>query len=79
MRQLGARKRQLYSKNLVGTKQKDLFEQHKDDGWIGLTDHYVKVKCGTEENLKNQMKEVHLEKCEGQLILGKMHGEQSPS
>lgn len=44
LRSLSQLKRRLFYESLIGTKQKVLFEQKKDDYWTGLTDNYVRVK-----------------------------------
>lgn len=73
LRELSDRKRQLFLKSLLGTKQKVLFEQCKNGIWDGLTDHYAKVKVKSNIDLSNQLVEVMLNEIEGQSILGEIH------
>jgi threonylcarbamoyladenosine tRNA methylthiotransferase MtaB len=71
LRELSCRKRRLFLQGLLGTVQKVLFEQKKDDdNWEGLTDHYARVKMPSPDNLRNQFFDVYLDRLEGQVIRG---------
>ncbi|HOW36545.1 MAG TPA: tRNA (N(6)-L-threonylcarbamoyladenosine(37)-C(2))-methylthiotransferase MtaB [Candidatus Omnitrophota bacterium] len=70
LRNLGQQKRRIFMESLLGTRQKVLFEQKKDGLWTGLTDNYVRVKAGSQKNLRNQLLSVSLKQISGQAITG---------
>ena len=70
LRELSIRKRDLFYRSLIGTKQKVLFEQLKKGCWIGLTDNYARIKVQSPRSLSNQFLNVQLENVDGQLITG---------
>ena len=70
LRDLSARKRQLFIQSLIGSVQKVLFEEKKDNYWNGLTDHYLRVKVASENNLHNQINDVLLDRLDGQNCIG---------
>lgn len=72
LRDLSVRKRQLFIQSLIGSVQKVLFEEKKDGAWSGLTDHYVRVKAASENNLHNQINDVLLDRLDGQSCIGKL-------
>ena len=72
LRDLSVRKRQLFIQNLIGSVQKVLFEEKKDGTWTGLTDHYVRVKVASENDLHNQIRDVSLDRLDGQMCMGKL-------
>lgn len=61
LRDLSLRKRRLFHESLLGTTQLILFEEYKGGFWIGLTDHYVRVKIKSIKNIHNQILPVRLE------------------
>jgi threonylcarbamoyladenosine tRNA methylthiotransferase MtaB len=70
LRELSVRKRKLFYKSLIGTKQKVLFEQCKSGYWSGLTDNYARVKMQSGMALSNAFLEVLLITQEGPIIIG---------
>ena len=73
LRDLSVRKRQLFLKNLLGTRQTVLFEEKKDGHWIGLTDHYARVKVVWDKSgLRNILTEVQMCRVEGEFIVGEI-------
>ncbi len=69
---LSLKKRRDFLSQHIGTVGKVLFEQKKDNYWIGHTDNYVKIKVNSEENLRNQIIDVKMRKLEGQMIIGSL-------
>lgn len=72
LRELSLRKRQIFLRSLLGTRQEVLFEELKDGWWVGLTDHYARVKVRSEEDLLNRFKEVLLKELNGQIVEGEL-------
>ncbi|MBD3383496.1 tRNA (N(6)-L-threonylcarbamoyladenosine(37)-C(2))-methylthiotransferase MtaB [candidate division KSB1 bacterium] len=70
LRKLGARKRESYLQNFMHKKVTVLFEQKKKGYWSGLTDTYIRVKTESDQNLKNQFRQVKLVKIDKQMMLG---------
>ena len=70
LRDLSLRKRRLFLQKNLGTVVPVLFEEKKDGYWTGLTDHYIRTKIESTENLYNQILEVVLQKIDGQVCLG---------
>ncbi len=70
LRELSARKRRVYMERHIGEIETVLFEQEKRGYWIGLTDTYIRVKVRSENDLKNQMLPVKLEKLDNQTMIG---------
>ncbi len=61
LRDLSARKKMMFHQHLLGTTQEVLLESIKDGYWMGLTDHYVRVKIGARETMsKNSILTVRL-------------------
>ncbi|MBF0483440.1 MAG: tRNA (N(6)-L-threonylcarbamoyladenosine(37)-C(2))-methylthiotransferase MtaB [Candidatus Omnitrophica bacterium] len=69
LRQLGILKRQKFFKSLLGQTVPVLFEQKKNGFWSGLTSHYVRVLMKSDQDLRNKICLVKLEKIEGQNII----------
>ena len=72
LRELGVRKRDLFYRSLIGTKQRVLFEQTKKGYWSGLTDNYARIKVRSAQPLSNQFCIVQLKSVDGQAILGEV-------
>jgi threonylcarbamoyladenosine tRNA methylthiotransferase MtaB len=60
LRDLSLVKRQTFLKSLLGTSRWVLFEEEKQGCWVGFTDNYMHVKVKTQQNLKNQLREINL-------------------
>ena len=56
----------------IGKTIKVLFEQKKDNHWVGSTEHFIKVNVKSRQNLKNKMIETKLEKIKDTNMLGKI-------
>jgi len=54
LRKLSQKKRRNYYSSLIGTTQKVLIEQKKENYWTGLTDNYVRVNLKSFKALTNQ-------------------------
>ncbi|MBI3602212.1 MAG: tRNA (N(6)-L-threonylcarbamoyladenosine(37)-C(2))-methylthiotransferase MtaB [Candidatus Omnitrophica bacterium] len=72
LRELSARKRRMFHESLLGTTQKVLFEDYKNGFWSGLTDHYVRVKVQSDQDLSNRILEIRLQVVEGQNMRGEI-------
>ncbi len=70
MRNLSARKRQLFLKNLLGAEEEVLIEEVKDGFWSGLTDNYIRVKVKSDQDLKNSFVKVRLAQIDGPSVIG---------
>ncbi len=65
MHRLGEMKKAEFYGSLVGTTQRVLFEERRDDGrWVGFTDNYVKVAVASTEDLANRLAEVEVSELE---------------
>ncbi len=60
LRELSERKRTMFYRSLLGTKQSVIFEGLKNDFWIGLTDNYVRIKTQSDEYLDNETRLITL-------------------
>ncbi len=72
LRDLSNRKRRIFHESLLGSAQKVLFEEYKNGLWSGLTDHYVRVKIKSADNLLNKICSVQLNSVEGQHVYGEL-------
>ena len=73
LRDLSGRKRRLFNESLIGSVQTVIFEEQKEDYWIGFTDNYVKIQLKTQEKLTGQMCTVRLICVDGQYVRAKMY------
>lgn len=70
LRALSERKRRVFMQRFLGRTEQVLFEQKKHGYWSGLTDHFIRVRVNSDENLENRLLNVRLVKMEGQSITG---------
>ena len=70
LRKLGDHKRRNFMEKVMGTTQVILIEQQKKGVWTGLTDTYIRVKVRSDLDLRNELVAVHLQKVDGQEVLG---------
>ncbi len=70
LRELSARKRRIYLEKQIGRVEKVLFEQEKKGYWTGLTDTYIRVKVKARRDLQNCLLPVHLDRIDGQTMIG---------
>jgi threonylcarbamoyladenosine tRNA methylthiotransferase MtaB len=69
---LGDAKLNMFAEDQVGSTSKVLFERRGKDGlWQGYTTNFVRVHVDSEQELKNEIREVHLSRFED----GKLFGE----
>jgi threonylcarbamoyladenosine tRNA methylthiotransferase MtaB len=73
LRELSERKRVLFYRSLLGSRQRVIFEGIKNDFWVGLTDNYVKIKQKSHEYLDNESRVVTLLSVEGQSVVATAH------
>ncbi len=69
LRGLSQRKRRVFFERMLKTRQEILFEEKKDDFWVGITDNYIRVKFKSNEDLHNQFKKLYLAHVQGPMIL----------
>ncbi len=74
LRELSARKRRLFTKGLLDSRQEVLFEEKRDGFWMGWTDNYLKASTVSNDNLKNklitiELKAVHKETVRGEVLV----------
>lgn len=74
LRDLSQRKRRLFQESLLGTIGSVIFEEQKEDFWVGLTDNYVRIRLSSQENLIGQMRTVRLLSVDGQYMRAEMYG-----
>ena len=74
LRDLSSRKRRIFYESLLGTTQRVLFEQKKENFWIGWMDNYIRVKIKSNLNLANQFKDIKLISIAEQHVLGELAG-----
>ncbi len=72
LRGLSQRKRRLFHQGLLGTTQKVLFEEAKNDYWFGLTDNYIRVKVQSDKNLTNCLLKTKLTALDNQAVTGSL-------
>jgi len=72
MRELSARKRQMYLEKFLGKTEMVLIEQQKSGYWTGLTDTYIRVRARSDLDLHNQFVPVQLEQIDGQTLIGRI-------
>lgn len=69
LRAMGNMKRKAFLQGLLGTQQVVLFEQKKNDHWIGHTDNYVTIKMASSKPLRNVLMPVILRSIDGDSVL----------
>ena len=67
-------KRNAFFQGLLGTEQAVLFEQKKNEHWIGHTDNYVTIKMLSSKPLKNVLMPVILRNIDGGSVLATPNG-----
>lgn len=72
LRALGEEKHAAFLRTLLGAPQQVLFEQVKNDFWIGHTDNYVTIKTTSEKDLVNTFADVVPVAVEGRSLVGRM-------
>lgn len=70
LREISRQKKENFLKKFVGTYQKVLFEKQKENVWQGLTDHYLRVKAISNNNLRNQIHHVKIISVQDEALLG---------
>lgn len=72
LKSLGERLSDNYMNKFLNKKISVLFEEQKHEGWLGLSSNYLKVLTKTNEDLKNQIKEVFVERLEKGFLVGRL-------
>jgi threonylcarbamoyladenosine tRNA methylthiotransferase MtaB len=70
LRELSQRKRTVYNEKFIGSIEAVLFEQYKNGYWNGVTDTYIRVRVKSDQDLKNKLLPVKLEKLDRQGVVG---------
>lgn len=70
LRDLSARKRHAFYRSFLGTTQKVLFEQYKDEYWQGVTDNYIRVGVHSGQIKPNQIHPIKLESLHKKFVSG---------
>jgi len=68
MTETGQRKKQAFYHSFLGKQVTVLFEEENEGWWEGWSDHYIRVRVKSDENLKNEIRKVLL-KSENNLVL----------
>ena len=63
---------QAYLEQFVGQTLEVLFEQQRDGTWRGYTTRYSEVAVESEENLHNQLRNVHISRVDGGCLQGNL-------
>ena len=72
LRQMSVRKRKAFLLSLIGRRETALFEQKKNEYWIGHLDNYVTIKTKSDRELKNVFADVVLEKVDGESVIASL-------
>lgn len=70
LRDLSLRKRQMFHRSLLDTRQNVLFEEKKKEEWIGLTDNYARVAVKSDQPLRNEFRTVRMVTARGATVGG---------
>jgi threonylcarbamoyladenosine tRNA methylthiotransferase MtaB len=74
LRELSQRKRRMYQESLVGTVQRVIWEERKEDFWMGFTDNYVKIRLNSHKDLTGEVHRVTLMSVEESTVRAQMYG-----
>jgi len=72
LRDLSFRKRLMFYRSLIGSRQRVLFEQKKNGLWNGLSDNYARVFVRSDKNLENQLLQVTIKDLDGEQLRGEL-------
>ena len=72
LHELSHRKRLVFYESQIGKTYDVLFENKKNDLWIGLTDNYIRVGVKSTKNFANQFYETNLKAIRGPYVLGEI-------
>jgi threonylcarbamoyladenosine tRNA methylthiotransferase MtaB len=72
LRELSQRKRHAFYQNFIGKTLPILVEQSKKGNWVGVSEHYIKVRFKSELNLKNKIVPVKLQSIENDAMVGEL-------
>lgn len=73
LRDLHNQKWHIYLKSFLEKDAIVLFEQKKDDYWIGSTEHFIKVKVKSTKTLKNKLMSVYLKDVINNEMIGQIN------
>lgn len=74
LRDLSQRKKRLYQESLLGSVHDVIFEERKENGWIGCTNNYVKVRVDSQEQLEGEMRRVKLVALDDHHVRAELYG-----
>lgn len=77
LRELSQRKKRLFYESRSGVIELVIFEEYKENYWVGFTDNYVKIRLKSQENIKGEMLAVKLISLDGQYMEAQMYGVQA--
>ena len=63
----------MFYEHQIGETHEVLFEQAQDGSWRGYTGNYTRVAAKSEEDLKNQVRQLRLVQLLGDLIEGTLY------
>ena len=72
LRKLSNKKKSDFVQKFNGRVLNILFEKKVDDQWQGYSENYIRVAVKSDENLKNRIKAVRIQKSEEQLAYGQL-------
>ena len=70
VRQISARKLESFHRRHLGRVHRVLFEQCDGGYWTGYTENYIRVAAQSNAILENEVLDVRLERCVGEIVLG---------
>ncbi len=70
MIEVGQRKKTAFYQSFIGRRVRVLFEEQQHGRWYGFTDNYMRVRAGSDENLKNEIRTVRLVGTAGDTLIG---------
>lgn len=73
LRMLGESKLRMFGEDQIGTQSEVLFERKNKAGlWEGYTTNFVRVYVSSDEDLKNQIRSVYLDRSEEGKVIGQL-------
>jgi threonylcarbamoyladenosine tRNA methylthiotransferase MtaB len=70
MIEMGLRKQYAFYERHLGRTIDVLFENRENGYWLGFADNYIRVQCGSSDDLHNQFRRVKLQRIDGDRITG---------
>ncbi|MCB9090952.1 MAG: tRNA (N(6)-L-threonylcarbamoyladenosine(37)-C(2))-methylthiotransferase MtaB [Halobacteriovoraceae bacterium] len=73
LNELGDKKLEKFARSFVGSNQNVLFEQKKENYWIGQTPQFLKIKVRDDKLQKNQIAQIKILESQNSALLGAIH------